>query len=133
MLFIVHIKSFLILGRSFPHEYIVLPSAKLQISDFSTKKKISLMNILNVRPHVIGCARMLDIITCGRILQLTATHYNMRLHHKSCGRMLQDAAACYNSNLRSDSAIVKKSFNNVPYSKLPKVTELQTSFKLQTT
>ena len=113
MLFIVHIKSFLILGRSFPHEYIVLPSAKLQISDFSTKKKISLMNILNVRPHVIGCARMLDIITCGRIFQLTGTYYNMRLHHK----------------LRSDSAIVKKSFNNVPYSKLHKVTELQTTFQ----
>ena len=47
MLFIVHIKCSLILGRSFPHEYIVLLSAKLQISDFSTKKKILLMNILN--------------------------------------------------------------------------------------
>ena len=47
MFFIVHIKSSLILGRSFPHEYTVLSSAKLQISDFSTKKKISLMNILN--------------------------------------------------------------------------------------
>ena len=31
----VHIKSSLILGRSFPHEYI----AKLQISDFSTKRE----------------------------------------------------------------------------------------------
>ena len=47
MFFTVHIKSSLILGRSFPHEYIVLPSAKLQISDFSTKNNISLMNILN--------------------------------------------------------------------------------------
>ena len=44
MFFIVHIKSSLILGRSFPHEYTVLSSAKLQISDFSTKKKISLMS-----------------------------------------------------------------------------------------
>ena len=47
MLFIVHIKSSLILGRCFPHEYIVLSSAKLQISNLSMKKKISLMNILN--------------------------------------------------------------------------------------
>ena len=43
----VHIKSSLILARSFPHEYTVLSSAKLQISDFSAKKKISFMNILN--------------------------------------------------------------------------------------
>ena len=43
----VHIKSSLILARSFPHEYTVLSSAKLQISDFSTKKEMSLMNILN--------------------------------------------------------------------------------------
>ena len=49
MFFVVHIKSSLVLGRSFPHEYIVLSSAKLQISDFSTKNKISLMNILNNR------------------------------------------------------------------------------------
>ena len=34
MLFIVHIKSSLILRRSFPHEYTVLPSVKLQISDY---------------------------------------------------------------------------------------------------
>ena len=48
MFFIVHIKSSLILGKSFPHEYIVLSSVKLQqISDFSTKKKISLMDLLN--------------------------------------------------------------------------------------
>ena len=47
MFFVVHIKSSLVLGRSFPHEYIVLSSAKLQIFDFSTKNKISLMNILN--------------------------------------------------------------------------------------
>ena len=40
-------KSFLILGRSIPHEYVVLSSATLQISDFSTKKKTSLMNVLN--------------------------------------------------------------------------------------
>ena len=42
-----HMKSFLILGRSIPHEYVVLSSATLQISDFSTKKKTSLMNVLN--------------------------------------------------------------------------------------
>ena len=47
MFVIVHIKSSLVLGRSFPHEYIVLSAAKLQISDFSMKKKTSLMNILN--------------------------------------------------------------------------------------
>ena len=47
MFFVVQIKSSLILERSFPHEYIVLSSAKLQISDFSTKNKISLMNTLN--------------------------------------------------------------------------------------
>ena len=52
MFFIVHIKPFLILGRSFPHEYAVLSSAKLQISDFSTKKKISFMNILNNSPNI---------------------------------------------------------------------------------
>ena len=40
-------KSFLILGRSIPHEYVVLSSATLQISDFCTRKKTSLMNILN--------------------------------------------------------------------------------------
>ena len=40
MFFIVHIKSCLILGRSFHHEYIVLSSAKLQIPDFFMKKKI---------------------------------------------------------------------------------------------
>ena len=43
----VNIKSSLILARSFPHEYTVLSSAKFQISDFSRKKKILLMNILN--------------------------------------------------------------------------------------
>ena len=43
----VHIKSSLILARSFQHEYTVLSSAKLQSSDFSTKNKLSLMNILN--------------------------------------------------------------------------------------
>ena len=43
----MHIRSSLILGRSFPHEYTVFLSAKLQNSDFSTKKKISLINILN--------------------------------------------------------------------------------------
>ena len=47
MFFIAHIKSSLILGRSFPHKYTALSSAKLQISEFSTKKKISLMNTLN--------------------------------------------------------------------------------------
>ena len=52
----VHIKSSLILARSFPHEYTVLPSAKLQISDFSTKNKISLMNILNNNgPNIEPC------------------------------------------------------------------------------
>ena len=47
MFFIVHIKSSLILGRPFRHEYIVVSSAKLRISIFSAKTKISLMNILN--------------------------------------------------------------------------------------
>ena len=47
MFFIIHIKSSLILGRFFPHESTVLSSTKLQISDFSRKNKISLMNILN--------------------------------------------------------------------------------------
>ena len=47
MFFIVHIKSCLVLARSFPHEYTVLLSAKLQLSNFSRKKKISLMKIVN--------------------------------------------------------------------------------------
>ena len=47
MFIIVHVKSSLILRRSFPQEYSVSSSAKLQISQFSTKNKISLMNILN--------------------------------------------------------------------------------------
>ena len=56
MCFIVNIKSSLILGRSFPHEYIVLSSAKLQISDFSMKKKILLMKILNNSgPNIEPC------------------------------------------------------------------------------
>ena len=52
MFFIVHIKYSLILGSFFLHEYTVLSSAKLQISDSSTKKKISLMNILNSGPNI---------------------------------------------------------------------------------
>ena len=56
MFFIVHIKPALILGRFFPHEYIVLSSAKLQIYDFSKKNKTSLMNILNKNaPNVEPC------------------------------------------------------------------------------
>ena len=56
MFFIVHIKSSLILGRSSPHEYIVLSSAKLQISDFSTKNEISLINISNNSgPNIRPC------------------------------------------------------------------------------
>ena len=56
MFFILHIKCSLILGRSFPHVYIALSSAKLQISDFSTKNKISLINILNNNgPNVETC------------------------------------------------------------------------------
>ena len=47
MLFIVHIKSSLITERFSPHEYTVLSSVKLQISDFSKEEKISLRNILN--------------------------------------------------------------------------------------
>ena len=47
MFFIVHVKSSLILGRSFPHKDIALSSAILQISDFYAKMKISLMNTLN--------------------------------------------------------------------------------------
>ena len=34
----VHIKSSLLLGRAFPHEYIVLSSAKLQIWFFNEKE-----------------------------------------------------------------------------------------------
>ena len=56
MIFILHIKSSLNLGRSFPLEYTVLSSAKLQISNFSTKNKMSLVNMLNnggpsIDPH----------------------------------------------------------------------------------
>ena len=47
MIFILHIKSSLNLGRSFSLEYTVLSSAKLQISNFSTKNKMSLINMLN--------------------------------------------------------------------------------------
>ena len=43
--FMEYIKSSLILGRSFPHEYVV--SVKLQISDFSTQNIILLINILS--------------------------------------------------------------------------------------
>ena len=43
----VHIRSSLILARSFPYEYTVLSSVELQISDFSTNKKISLIKLLN--------------------------------------------------------------------------------------
>ena len=39
MFFIVHMKSSSISGRFFPHDKIVLLSAKLQIFDFSTKKE----------------------------------------------------------------------------------------------
>ena len=42
--------------KIFPHEYIVLSSAKLKISDFSTERKISLMNILNNGPNLESCA-----------------------------------------------------------------------------
>ena len=56
MFFMVHINSSLILGRSFPHEYLILSSVQLQISDFSTKNKISLMNILNNNgPNIEPC------------------------------------------------------------------------------
>ena len=43
--FMEYIKSSLILGRSFPHEYVV--SVKSQISDFSTQNIILLINILS--------------------------------------------------------------------------------------
>ena len=53
MFFIVHIRSSLILARSFSHEYTVLSSAKLQISDFPTKKEIPLIKILdNSGPNI---------------------------------------------------------------------------------
>ena len=56
MFFIVHIKSSLILGMPFPHEYTVLSSAKLQISYSSTENRISLMNILNNNgPNIEPC------------------------------------------------------------------------------
>ena len=55
MFYIVHIKFFLFFSF-FPHEYIVLSLVKLLISDFSTKKKISLMNIFNnSRPNIEPC------------------------------------------------------------------------------
>ena len=57
MFFIVHIKSSLILGTFSPHEYIVLSSAKLQISYFSTKKKMSLMNIFNDADNIERCSK----------------------------------------------------------------------------
>ena len=43
--FMEYIKSSLILGRSFPHEYVI--SVKSQISDFSTQNMILLINILS--------------------------------------------------------------------------------------
>ena len=43
--FMEYVKSSLILGRSFPHEYVV--SVKSQISDFSTQNIILLINILS--------------------------------------------------------------------------------------
>ena len=56
MFFKVHIKSSLVLGRSFSYEYIELLSVKLQISDFSTKNKILLINILNKNgPNIEPC------------------------------------------------------------------------------
>ena len=63
----MHIKSSLILGRYSPHEYIVLSSAKLQISDFSRKKKISLMNIFN--------NHRFNIETCGIPQQISDLLY----------------------------------------------------------
>ena len=56
MFFIGHIKSSLILGRSFPHERIVLSLVKLKISDFSTKKKMSAMNILEKAGLILSLA-----------------------------------------------------------------------------
>ena len=46
MFFVVHIKSPLVLERSFPHEYIVLSSAKLQISD-----GLHIADFVRFRPH----------------------------------------------------------------------------------
>ena len=42
----------------------------------------------DVRPHGIRFGRILDIITCGHILQHATAHYKMQPHLKSCGRML---------------------------------------------
>ena len=87
MFFIVHIKFSLILGRSLPHEYTVLPSVKLQIPDFSTKKKISLMNILNnSSPNIEPWGRQISdhllyeeptLVLC--FLTLTESNRNLRL------------------------------------------------------
>ena len=56
MVFIEHMKFSFILRRSFPHENIELSSAKLQISDFTTKKKILLMHVLNNNgPNIEPC------------------------------------------------------------------------------
>ena len=51
------------LGRLFPHDYIVLLSAKLQISAFPTNNKILLMNILNNNG--------LNIEPCGILRQIS--------------------------------------------------------------
>ena len=56
MFFIVYSKSTLILGRSLRHGIYSIVIAKLQISDFSTKKEISLINILNKSgPNIEPC------------------------------------------------------------------------------
>ena len=56
MFFIVHVKSSLVSGRSFPTEYVVLSLSKLQISDYSTKKRIPLMDIWNNSgPNIEPC------------------------------------------------------------------------------
>ena len=62
MFFKAHIKSSFVLGRTFSHEYIELLSVKLQISDFSTKNKISLINILNKNgPNIKLCCILRQI------------------------------------------------------------------------
>ena len=59
--------SCLIRSRRIPHEYRVLSSANSQTSDFSTIKKISLINMLNnnIKPCVFPPKNFLPIVKKG--------------------------------------------------------------------
>ena len=45
-------------------------------------------NFLYMLPRVISCGHMLDIITCGRILQHATTHYNIIITLINCWNLL---------------------------------------------